>query len=492
MNKIIVNHLSREKRYAVLKGQVVDKLVIHQPKHQSAVGNIYLGIVEKVLPGMNAAFIQIGEEKSGYIHRDKLAAYVLDHEENTVKQSRSISSYVHQGERLLVQVEKDAAGTKGPRLTGVIEIQGSHLIYMPKGRYVAVSKKIENEQLREEWRQFGFQMKEQDEGIIFRTSCTEQTLGQLQQEFEQLRQDYLALLNKVESLKKPGKVLERNSFIEELQGDLKKLEKAEIIIDDANLKAILQKDPHFPIHLYTGKENIFSAYHIELEIEKALKKIVWLENGAYLIFDETEALTIIDVNTGKYSGKNNLRETVMKTNEWAAEEVARQIRLRDIGGMILIDFIDMKEEKDRQHIIIKLKAELMKDERRANVIGFTPLGILQLTRKKTKPAISEALTMKCSSCEGTGKVLSPETMAFRLERELLEYRNSEHEAVLIELSPDVEALFSGEESKYKKEMEERIRLDIIFITAPASKPFYEIRQFGKKVELMKRLYENES
>ena len=492
MNKIIINHLPREKRYAVLKGKAVEKLIIHQPKHQSAVGNIYLGIVEKVLPGMNAAFIHIGEDKKGYLHRDKLAAYVLANEDNTVKQSRSISSYVHQGERLLVQVEKDATGTKGPRLTGLIELPGSHLIYMPKGRYVAVSKKIENEQLREGWRQFGFQIKEEDEGLIFRTSSTEQTLEQLQQEFALLREDYLALLQKVDSLKKPGKVLERNSFIEELLNDLKKLDTVEIIVDDANLKAILQRRTPFPIHLHTGKENIFSAHHLEQEVEKALKKIVWLENGAYLIFDETEALTIIDVNTGKYAGKNNLRDTVLKTNEWAAEEVARQIRLRDIGGMILIDFIDMKEEKERQHIIKKLKAQLLKDERRTNIIGFTPLGILQLTRKKTKPAISETLTMKCPTCEGTGRVLSPETMAFRLERELWEHRNSEHEAVLVELSEDVEALFSGEEGTYKKEIEERIGLAILFVLAPASKPFYEIRLFGKKTELMKRLNMKES
>lgn len=492
MHKIVINHLPREKRYAVINDDIVEKLVIHQPRHASAVGNIYLGIVEKVLPGMNAAFIQIGEEKSGYIHRDKLAAYVLSDEENNVKQSRSISSYVHQGERLLVQVEKDATGTKGPRLTGVVELQGSHFIYMPSGRYVAVSKKIENEHMREKWRQIGFQIKERDEGILFRTSCIEQPIEQLQKELEQLRADYATLLNKIESYKKPGKVLERNTFIEELVDNLKKLEHAEIIVDDVDLKMNLQKYTHFPIHHYTGKDNIFSAYHVEHEIEKALKKIVWLDNGAYLIFDETEALTVIDVNTGKFAGKNNLHDTIMKTNEWAAEEVARQIRLRDIGGMILIDFIDMKEEKDNQYIIKKLKAQLMKDDRRTNIIGFTPLGILQLTRKKTKPAISEALTMKCPTCEGTGRVLSAETMAFRLERALLEYRNSEHEAVLVELTTDVAAYFSGEESKYKKEMEERIGLEIIFITAPASKPFYEIRQFGKKTELMNRLSENKS
>lgn len=486
--KLIINYLTREKRYAIIKDNVVEKLVIEQPKNHSSVGNIYLGVVEKVLPGMNAAFVEIGEGKSGYLHRDKLASFVLNDEEKGVKESRSISSYVHQGEKLLVQVEKDATGTKGPRLTGVIELQGNDLIYMPKGRYVAVSKKIESDQSREKWRRFGYQMKEKEEGLIFRTTCENQAQEDLMKELNQLRQEYKDVLLKTSRMNKLGIVLERNSFIEEIAEEIRKLKTGEIIVDDPGLKANLPKNDHFPVNLYSGKENIFSVYRLEHEIEKVLKRIVWLENGAYLIIDEAEALTIIDVNTGKYAGKNDLQETVVKTNEWAAEEAARQIRLRDIGGMILIDFIDMKEEKDRMHILNTMESALKKDERRTNLIGFTPLGILQLTRKKTKPALSEALTVKCPSCEGTGRIVSPETVAFRLERELWEHRGGDFEAVLIHTTEEVRRFFSGEQQLHKKRIEKETGLEIFFDISQAEKPFYEIRQFGEASDFKGKVY----
>lgn len=480
MKILIVNQIHREKRYAVLNDDVVEKLFIDQPKQHSSVGNIYLGIVEKVLPGMNAAFVSIGEEKSGYLHRDKLASFVQADDEMSVKAARSISAYVHQGEKLLVQVEKDAAGTKGPRLTGIIELSGNHLIYMPQGRYVAVSKKFENDRIREEWRRFGQRMKEGEEGLIFRTSCENQTQDELVAELQNLRLEYKELQIKAGQLKKPGRLLERNSFAEEILEEVKRLESGEVIVDDLELKKLIQKNSSLTVKHYTGRENIFSAYRLEHEIEKALKRIVWLDNGAYLIFDEAEALTVIDVNTGKFAGKTDMRDTILKTNKAAAEEAARQIRLRDIAGMILIDFIDMKEEYDRRSIFTVMKAALRKDERRTNLIGFSPLGILQMTRKKTKPAISEALAVKCPSCEGTGRVLSPETIAFRLERELWEHRGTDYEAVHIDVTDEVEKIFSGDQGIHKKRIEELLGMKIIFTVIDKEKPFYEIRKFWEK------------
>ncbi|MBS4191456.1 Rne/Rng family ribonuclease [Bacillus sp. FJAT-49705] len=485
MYTLIINHLTREKRYVLLKNNEVEKLVINQPSHQSSVGNIYLGIVEKVLPGMNAAFVDLGEGKKGYLHRDKLASFVQADDD---KVSLSISSYVHQGERLLVQVEKDAAGTKGPRLTGIIEFQSNNIIYMPHGKYVAISKKIEDVRSRTDLRTLGYDLKEQEEGFIFRTSSSYVEQEKLIAEIEELRQEYNELLTKANTFKKPRIVLEKNSFLEEVMKEITRMDIAEIIVDDQVIKHEIQNNSHLNVQLYNGKENIFSAFRFEHEIEKALKRIVWLENGAYLIFDEAEALAVIDVNTGKFSGRNDRRETILKTNKWAAVEAARQIRLRDIGGMILIDFIDMKEEKDKLCILEIMKAELEKDERRTNLVGFTPLGILQLTRKKTKPAISESLTVKCPSCDGTGRILSPETVAFRLERELLGYTGADHEAVLIDTSEEVKTVFSGEEKSYKKRIEEMLGLKIIFVEKQSEKPFYEIRQFGKAEELKGKVY----
>ncbi|HVH96036.1 MAG TPA: ribonuclease E/G, partial [Bacillus sp. (in: firmicutes)] len=343
MKKLIVNYLTREKRFALIADQRVEKLVVNQPKHTSSVGNIYVGTVTKVLPGMNAAFVEIGEEKNGFIQRDKLDSFVLSNEVKDQKEKKSISAFVHQGERLLVQVEKDSTGTKGPRLTGIIELSGNHLIYMPKGKYIAISKKIDQHEIREKWRLFGYQLKQDEEGLIFRTSCENASDQAIGDELNELRNQYHGLEVKAKAAKKPMKIYEQDHFLVELVAEIKPLvNQVEVIVDDHYLMEKLQNlYPSVLISLYTGKENIFSVYKLEGEIEKALKRVVWLENGAYIVIDEVEALTIMDVNTGKFSGKNDLADTVLKTNILAAVEAARQFRLRDLGGMILIDFIDM-------------------------------------------------------------------------------------------------------------------------------------------------------
>jgi ribonuclease G len=246
------------------------------------------------------------------------------------------------------------------------------------------------------------------------------------------------------------------------------------------------KNPHITFTYYNGKENIFSANRLEHEIDKALKRVVWLDNGAYLIFDETEALTIIDVNTGKFSGKTDYQETVLKTNLIASLEIVRQLRLRDIGGIVLIDFIDMKREQDKQTIVDAIETELAKDEKSTKIIGFTPLGILQLTRKKTKVTLSEAIQVKCPVCEGTGRILSPETIGFRLERALLEHRNHSDEAVLVETTKEVKAAFMGAGAGFKETLEEALHLKIYFSIQPSVEPYYIVKQFGEEQEIAQK------
>jgi len=474
---LIVNDLTREKRFALLDDQKVEKLVLKQPKHESSVGDIYIGTVSKVLPGMNAAFVEIGEEKNGFIHRDKLDSFVLSNEDKDHKEKRSISAFVHQGEKLLVQVEKDATGTKGPRLSAVIELSSKNLIYMPKGKYVAVSKKIDHPEAREKWRLFGYELKNSEEGLIFRTTCETVSEQDLRVELDELRNQYHDLEIIAKSAKKPVKIYEQDHFLTEMVAEIKPIaNQVEVIVDEHDLMGDLKNIyPLLPISLYTGKENIFSVYRLEGEMEKALKRMVWLENGAYLVIDEVEALTIMDVNTGKFSGKNDLTDTVLKTNVLAAVEAARQIRLRDIGGMILIDFIDMKTEDERNQVIRKVMKEITKDDRRTNIIGFTPLGILQLTRKKTKVSISEALMEKCPVCEGTGRILSAETVAFRLERELYEYRNKDIEEVVIVATEEVMQVFSDDQNIHKQRLEEILGFSLNFQIEPNDKPFYNIR-----------------
>ncbi|MDQ0269902.1 Rne/Rng family ribonuclease [Cytobacillus purgationiresistens] len=487
MNRLVINYITTEKRFALIKNDTVEKLYIEQPTVTSSVGHIYLGTVEKVLPGLNAVFVDIGEGKSGFLHRDKLASYVQA-EETSAKQSRSISSFVHQGEKLLVQIEKDATGTKGPRLNGVIELQGTHLVYMPEGRYIAVSKKLTDPAIREQKKQLGFEIKTDNEGLIIRTSAAHTPDDCLAAELEEKRNHYREILNKAESMKKSGVIYKEDTFLTKAIAEIQKMDEGTITTDHLELKNKLQKLTSLPVEFYSGKENVFSTYKLEHEIEKTLKRIVWLENGAYLIFDETEALTVIDVNTGKFSGKHSLRDTVIKTNEWAAEEAARQIRLRDLAGMILIDFIDMKEEKDRKYILKKMESALKKDDRQIKLIGFTPLGIMQMTRKKTKVSLSESLEKKCAVCEGTGRVLSAETIAFRLERELWEHRHQTEEAVLVETTNEVKAIFSGEQDLHLGRLEDSIGMKIIFAVKEAEKPYYRINRFGCEQELKQKLH----
>jgi ribonuclease G len=481
LEKLIINAVSREKRFAYVRDNIVEKIIIDRPEQRSLVGNIYYGTVTKVLPGMNAAFIDIGEEKNAYLHRDVLASYVLSLERSIDKEKKSVTTYVHQGQKLIVQVDKDATGPKGARVTGIIELNGDNLIYMPQGRYVAVSKKIVDE--KENLRGIGMKLKSVDEGLIFRTSSTSVTQEEMENELNSLRGQYSELLEKAASLKKPGVLFQKDTFTQLVLDSITGLSSGEVIIDDLSLKKLIQsRQPNLIITYYNGKENIFAHHRIEHEIDKALKRIVWLDNGAYLIFDETEALTIIDVNTGKFSGKNDYQDTVVKTNTLAAIEIARQLKLRDIGGIVLIDFINMQKNKDQLYIQETIEKEFQKDSTRTKIIGFTTLGILQLTRKKTKVSLSEALQEKCPVCDGTGRILSAETIAFRLERELLEHRNSESEAVLVETTQAVKEAIAP----HLDMLEEWLKFKVYFSIQSTAHHYYVLKQFGDPAEIAQK------
>jgi ribonuclease G len=375
---------------------------------------------------------------------------------------------------------KDAAGTKGPKLTGIIELSGEHIVFMPFGRYIAVSKKIADPKKQQILRKFGNAVTKQGEGIIFRTSAEECSQEDLLGDIEALRQKYDQLVTQTKQLKKVALLSEMDDFKIEVKRVLDQIKFGEIIIDDLNESKKWQHlYPHLTVHFHQKLENIFSSYDVETDLQKVLKRIVWLANGAYLIVDEAEAATIIDINTGKYEGKQQVEQTVFQTNKLAAVEVARQIRIRNISGIILVDFIDMS--KENQDKIEKLMInELRQDNRQTKVIGFTSLGILQLTRKKTVKSLSEVMKTKCSICEGTGFVLSSESIAFQLERELWEYQNKDYELVEIVTTKDVINIFCGEHYKHKDVIEKVLGFKIIFIEAYFPMPQYNIKYFGER------------
>jgi len=478
MNRVLVNIKTREKRFAVIKENKLERLYIQQPEQVSSVGNIYLGQATKVVPGMNAVFIDIGEGKDGYLPKEYLASFLMDARPLEQKKKASISSFVKQGERILVQVAKDAAGTKGPKLTGMIEMAGRNIIYIPSGRYIAVSKKIAGKEKSDFLRGFGAAATSAAEGLIFRTSAANCTEAQLMEELERLRQQYQELKGSAAQLKKIALLKENNDFDQELISVLEKLEAGEVIIDDLLESKKWQKQfPDLEVKFYQQTKGVFSYYEVENDVEKALNRIVWLQNGAYIIIDEAEAFTMIDVNTGKFEGKGDQEDTVFQTNRLACKEVARQLKLRDISGIILVDFIDMPVH-NQQKIQAQMIKELQKDTRQTKVVGFTSLGILQITRKKTVKALKEIRQSKCMVCDGTGSVLSAESVAFQLERELWEYKASDCELIVIEATLDVINIFSGAKDCHKVRFEELLSSQIRFTANACLKPYYKISYAG--------------
>lgn len=480
MEKMLVNMKSREKRFAYLFNNKLERLYIEQPQQKSAVGNIYVGIVTKVAPGMNAAFVDIGEVKNCYLPKDKLASYSADDSSFNEKKNRSISTYIKQGEKVLVQVVKDATGTKGPKLTGIVELQKDNLVYMPYGRYIAVSKKLADQKLQQQLRSVGKKLTAQSEGLIFRTSAANASEAELTAEVDELRQKYTELLRQAATAKKPALLLANNDYERELFRILEKMESGEVFVDtQEEAKGWSSVFPKLTFHYYADNKNLFSFFTVEKDIEDALKRIVWLEKGAYLIIDETEAATIIDVNTGKYEGKHNLEQTAFDTNRYAAIEAARQLKVSDLSGIILIDFIDMPKEHERKIEEI-MKKELQKDSRQTKVIGFTALGILQITRKKTVVPLSQAVKTKCPVCDGTGAVMSAESMAFKLERELWEYERSDHDLIEVEAQREVIKVFSGKDKQHLKRLEEILGMQITLHERDFAIPDFHIKYIGQK------------
>ncbi|RDI44142.1 Rne/Rng family ribonuclease [Falsibacillus pallidus] len=486
MNKIIIDYRTREKRYAVIENEKVLKLNIAQPEQDSMVGRIYLGKVEKVENGIGAAFVDIGEGKNGYLSRDQIPAYI--HNESNNKEMMALTKFIRQGEKLLVQVKKDESDTKGPLLTGVLEFSGKKAVYMPHGKYIAVSKKAP-EETRDRLRGFGNEQKKDGEGFIFRTEAFESTEEELMQELNKLRTRYQHIQQEAEKSPAPSLIHAPALFLGEITNEMDRLGTGAVICDDASfLKDIKdsQPDGEWEYTLYTDKKNIMVSYDIEKEYERALKQIIWLDSGAYLIVEETEALTVFDVNTGKFTGKSQLGDTIIKTNLEAADEIARQIILRDYSGIILIDFIDMKSENDRKKVIKSLENILRRDPKYFRIVGFTSLGILQVTRKKTKKSIPEYILADCPVCKGTGKIKSPETVAFELERLLWERPFGEHESVLIEATEEVMDVFKGENAKHLKRIETILNVRIFFSRLEGHpNHHFNLKQFGTIREIKK-------
>ena len=458
-----------ETRAAVVEDGELVELFVERPVHQRVVGNIYKGKVENVLPGMQAAFVDIGLERNSFLYVDDALPGRAEVEGESIgvalKGKLTIKDIVRPGQEIIVQVAKEPIGTKGARVTRHITLPGRFLVLMPYVDYIGVSRRISDERERDRLKQVAAKVKPEGSGLIVRT------VAEGAQE-EELAKDAAFLVRLWERITQRAKTAPSSSLLHRDLGLVHRIVRDwfddsvdQFIIDnkEEHQRAVEVLDLHAPhlkdrLKLYARPDqSLFDFHGIEMEIDKALKRRVWLKSGGYIVIDQTEALTSIDVNTGKFVGTTNLADTVFKTNLEAAKEIARQLRLRDIGGIIIIDFIDMEVTEHKQKVIKTLEDDLKRDRTRANVLGLTQLGLLEMTRKKSRQNLDEAMMRPCHYCDGRGKILSEETMARRVRAEIRRIlKQSSSEALLMEVHPSVAALLIGAGGSHLKELESEL------------------------------------
>ncbi len=492
--ELLVNVADRETRIAVLEnGRLVE---LHVEREERVVGGVYKGRVCNVLPGMDAAFVDIGLERNAFLYvgdilfddaggresgRDSGREPVgrdsggresggrgrgdQDAPQRRTSRDARISDLAKSGQEILVQVVKGPRGTKGARVSTKISIPGRYLVLMPEGDHLGVSRKVEDGKERERLRRIGEQLKPKGFGLIIRTEAEGRSEQELKQDLDYLVKSWGQISERNKRTHAPV-VLHRDlgiilKTIRDLFGqDTDKLvidsvEEHEKIVETLN---DLAPDLVDRVVLYDHPEPLFSKFNLEEEIDKLLRRKVWLRNGAYLLIDTTEALTTIDVNTGKFVGTSSLAETILKTNLDAVDEIARQLRLRDIGGMIVLDFIDMSSSRDRQHVMRKLEDAFKKDRTRIKIAHISPLGLVEMTRKRTSEAVTDVMTDVCTYCQGRGRTWSPETMAINIERDILRLcAKQEVDAVIVTCNPDTAIWLIGPEGEGVERLERIIR-----------------------------------
>jgi len=458
--KILVNCDYRATRVALLENGKLVELYIERPLQQRVVGNLYKGVVANVLPGMQSAFIDIGLEKNAFLYVDDLFTDFND--ENPPPPRGGIEKLLKVGEEIMVQVIKEPFGSKGARVTGQITLPGRYLVLVPGADYVGVSRRIESQVERERLRREADKLRPESLGLIVRTVAEGVESDILEQDLQFLVNLWRRITQRFKQKKAPAVIYQdlaltcriaRDHFVEDFSSFLidnkHEYEKVREIIEYIS--------PHLKpkVKLYREAQPIFDRFDVEKEVERALQGQVWLKSGGYLVFDETEALTVVDVNTGRYIGKRNLAETILKTNLEAAEEISRQIRLRDIGGIIIVDFIDMNLEEHRQKVLDKLNESIKNDRTKTYVLGLTSLGLVEMTRKKVRQDLAAVLQQSCPYCNGAGRVLTPIVVSTRIEREMKVLLQHELcQAVLLEMHPEVAAIIIGAAGVNLKKLEE--------------------------------------
>ncbi len=459
--KIIADINSLEARIALLEDNNLVEIHVERRGKERLVGNIYKGRVANVLPGMQAAFVDIGLDRNAFLYAGDILADTSDFEFGQQKSSPPnlstgrIEDMVKEGQEIVVQVLKQPGGAKGARITTHVTLPGRMMVLMPTVNHVGVSRRIEDEQERARLKDIMEAIKPKDMGIIVRTAAVDKTEEDFVGEIRFLSRLWERIVSRSAYLNAPRLLHAEESLIFRTVRDMFTSDVSDFIINDrdyfekvaavANIIAPQLKDR---VHMYSGSStNIFDDFGIQARIDKALEKKVWMKNGAYIIIDETEALTVIDVNTGKFVGDTNLQDTILAVNVEAAKEIARQLRLRDISGIIIIDFIDMDIEGNKQKVVEALEEALLKDRTKTNVLGITGLGLVEMTRKKVRKKLSSLVKRTCPYCGGSGLVDSEETTAMNIRRLILrQTAASDIKEYLIEVNPHVAKLIEQKDA----------------------------------------------
>jgi ribonuclease G len=461
--EILINAGTHEARAAVVENGVLQEVFLERASRRGLISNIYKGRVSRVLPGMQAAFIEIGMERTAFLH----ASDIFDprHEATGIEPPRteSIRSLVCEGNEILVQVVKDPLGTKGARLTTYITLPSRYLVYMPQGHGVGVSARIEQEAERERLRGAVIAGLEPDEaaGYIVRTAAEDAPP-------EALRADMIYLRKLWEFVRQkglrtsPGQLVHADLPLHlRIVRDLLRPDFDRVLVDQPSAHREMREfaGAFIPeilprIELYQERRPIFELHHVEEEIQKALDRKVSLKSGGHLIIDQTEAMTTIDVNTGAFVGHRNLEETIFRTNLEAAVTIARQLRLRNLGGIIIIDFIDMEESEHRRQVLQALERALADDHVKTNISSVSPLGLVEMTRKRTRESLEHLLCQACPTCEGRGFVKTAETVCYEVFREIVrQARQFECQQLMVLAHQDVIERLLDEESSALGELE---------------------------------------
>lgn len=515
--EIIINGNALETRVALLENHIVSELYIERSKDRGIVGNVYKGRILNVLPGMQAAFVDIGLEKAGFLYvsdvdfvtsleeyEEMMKGEALEggekiEETHPVQRRPKLQGHIpieemlQKGQEILVQVSKDPLGGKGPRLTSYITLPGRYLVFMPTIDQIGISRRIENEEERKRLKELIRQIKEPRVGYIVRTASEGKSMDEFSQDIAYLNRLWRNILDKSERVSPPCLVHRDLNLIMRTIRDLFTHEVDRLVIDFPEeylncLEFIRTFSPQLEskVELYTGKEPIFDAYNIELEINKALGRKIWLESGGYIVIEQTEALCAIDVNTGRFVGERDPEETVLKTNLEAIKKISHQIRLRNIGGLIIIDFIDMDKEESKEKVFRALEEALKRDRSKTNILKLSELGLVEMTRQRVRESLERTLCQPCPDCNGTGRIRSTTTVCYEVFREIQRVRHTASKGgdlgpealgrdagvlykgtpdgekkILVTVHPEVADLIYGEESSYLEQLEKDLQVKII-------------------------------